>query len=63
MQYEYRALRVPVDADRDTTRELLKIHADYGDWELARHAIWADGRREITVRRRLRAEPLPPLPT
>ncbi len=63
MKYEYRAVRIPVDADRDTTRELLKIHADYGDWELARHAIWEDGRREITVRRRLRAEPLPPMAT
>lgn len=63
MQYEYRAVRIPADADRDKTRELLAIHAEFGDWELCRHAIWPDGRRQVTVRRRLRPEPMPPLPT
>jgi hypothetical protein len=62
-RYEYRAVSIPRDADREKTRELLSIHAEYGDWELARHQIWPDGRRKVTVRRRLRAEPLPPLPT
>ena len=52
---------MPRDADHDHTRELLSIHAEYGDWELARHAVYADGRRKVTVRRRLRSEPLPPL--
>ena len=61
MPYEYRAVRIPPDADRDKTRELLAIHAEYGDWELTQHAIYADGKRKVTVRRRLRAEPLPPL--
>ena len=60
-RYEHRAVNVPRDADRDQTRDLLAIHAEYGDWELARHAIYADGKRRVTVRRRLRAEPLPPL--
>ena len=60
-RYEYRAVTVPRDADSDQTRELLSIHAEYGDWELARHALYADGRRRVTVRRRLRTEPLPPL--
>jgi len=63
MPYEYRAVRILADADRDQTRELLAIHAEYGDWELARHEIWPGGRRQVTVRRRVRAEPLPPLPT
>ncbi len=63
MPYEYRAVRIPPDADRDQTRELLAIHAEYGDWELARHEIWPGGRRQVTVRRRVRTEPLPPLPT
>ncbi|MDX6225508.1 MAG: hypothetical protein QOE64_1884 [Frankiales bacterium] len=61
--YEYRAVRVPRDASREQTRDLLTIHAEYGDWELARHAIWPDGRRNVTVRRRLRPEPLPPMPS
>ena len=52
---------IPRDADSQQTSELLAIHAEYGDWELARHAVYADGRRRVTVRRRLRAEPLPPL--
>jgi len=60
-EYEYRAVDVPRGADRAQTRELLAIHAEYGDWELLRHRIWADGRRQVTVRRRLRAQPLPPL--
>ena len=62
-EYEYRAVPIPADADRQKTRELLVLHAEFGDWELARHQIWPDGRRKVTVRRRLRAEPLPPLMT
>ena len=31
--------------------------------ELTRHAIYADGKRKVTVRRRLRADPLPPMAT
>jgi hypothetical protein len=62
-RYEHRAVTVPGDADRDKTRELLAIHAEYGDWELARHALYPGGRRSITLRRRLRPEPMPPLPT
>ena len=61
--YEYRSVQVPRDADREKTRELLSIHAEYGDWELARHAVWPDGRRKVTVRRRVRAQPMPPLAT
>jgi hypothetical protein len=61
--YEYRAVRVPAGTSHDKTRDLLVIHAEYGDWELAHHAIWPDGRRRVTVRRRLRSEPLPPMPT
>ena len=63
MDYEYRELSLPPGAGREQTRELLGIHADYGDWELAVHRVWADGRRKVTVRRRLRPDPLPPLPT
>ncbi len=62
-EYEYRSVAVPKDADRQKTRELLVLHAEFGDWELARHQIWPDGRRRITVRRRVRAEPMPPLMT
>lgn len=60
--YEYRAVTIPAGAGREQTRDLLAIHAEYGDWELARHVLWADGRRAVTVRRRVRPH-LPPLPT
>ena len=61
-EYEYRAVSIPAGADRQQTKELLCIHAEYGDWELAQHTLWADGRRRVTVRRRVRPH-LPPLPT
>ena len=63
MTYEYRALTVPPDASRDTTRQMLSIHAEYGDWELSGHRIYSGGRRSITLRRRVRSDPLPPLPS
>ena len=61
-EYEYRAVHIPTHADRQKTKELLGIHAEFGDWELAQHTVWADGRRQVTVRRRVRAQ-LPPLMT
>ena len=61
-EYEYRAVQIPADADRAKTRDLLALHAEFGDWELASHVIWKDGRRRVTVRRRMRPE-LPPLMT
>ena len=62
-EYEYRAVTVPPGATREQTRDVLVIHAEYGDWELARHQVWPDGRRKVTVRRRLRRDPLPPMPS
>jgi len=62
--YEYRALQLPSGAGREQTRELLGIHAEYGEWELAQHRLWPDGRRQVMVRRRLRrGEALPPMPS
>ena len=60
--YEYRALTLPRGVTSRYAREVLGIHAEYGDWELTHHAVWPDGRRKVTVRRRLRPE-LPPLPS
>jgi hypothetical protein len=55
VDYEYRAVELPRDATREQTRELLLIHADFGDWELHGHTIYPGGRRRVTVRRRRRA--------
>ena len=62
-QYEYRAVHIPAGATRQQAKEILVLHAEYGDWELAEHRIWGDGRRRVTVRRKLGAQPLPPMPT
>ena len=61
--YEYRALPVARDTPRDQLRQVLAIHAEFGGWELAGHRVYPDGKRHVTVRRRLRGEPLPPLAT
>jgi hypothetical protein len=61
-EFEYRSVHLPVGASSRHTREILGIHAEFGGWELAHHAWWPDGRRKVTVRRRLRAD-APPLPS
>ena len=61
--YEYRALKLPRGASSRHTREVLGLHAEYGDLELVHHAVWPDGRRIVKIRRRLRPDPLPPLPS
>lgn len=54
VDYEYRAVELPRDATREQTRELLLIHADFGEWELHQHAVYPGGHRKVTVRRRVR---------
>ena len=61
--YEYRAVPIARDTPRDQLRQMLSIHAEFGGWELAGHRIYPDGKRKVTVRRRLRPEALPPLAT
>lgn len=60
--YEYRTLELRRGASSRHTREILGIHAEFGDWELLHHFVWPDGRRKVTVRRRVRPE-LPPMPS
>ena len=61
-QYEYRSVTIPAGADRRQTKEVLAIHAEFGGWELETHRMWSDGRRKVTVRRRVQPH-LPPLAT
>lgn len=63
MTYEYRAVPFARDTPRDTLRQMLSIHAEFGGWELAGHRVYADGKRRVTVRRRVRPDAAPPLAT
>jgi hypothetical protein len=57
--YEYAPLRIPADVNRVTAAVQLSLQAEFGGWELARVARYADGTRLATLRRRRRPGPLP----
>ncbi|MFS8479318.1 MAG: DUF5703 family protein [Micromonosporaceae bacterium] len=61
MDYEYAPLRLPPDVDRSTAAAQLQIRAEFGGWELARVRLFRDGTRQVMLRRRRAAEPLPGL--
>ena len=52
-EYDYRVLYLPRGTSRDAARRILTDHAEYGDWELARLRLNADGSRKATLRRRI----------
>jgi hypothetical protein len=52
-EYEYRRFSLPRGTSRSLARQLLTDHAEYGHWELARVHVYADGRRHVTLRRRI----------
>jgi hypothetical protein len=58
-QYEYQRVDLPRHVGRDEARELLSLHAEFGEWELARHRIYPDGRRLVMLRRPRRRGPRP----
>jgi hypothetical protein len=64
--WEYAPLRIPADVSRVSAAVQLSLHAEYGGWELARVLRYADGRRQVLLRRRRRlSQPGPgvlPLP-
>jgi hypothetical protein len=51
--YEYRRFWLPRTTSRSAARQLLTDHAEYGQWELARLRLYPDGRRHVTLRRRI----------
>jgi hypothetical protein len=61
--YEQRVFTLGPGVSSRHARDVLGIHAEFGDWELQRQAIYEGGLRKVTVRRRVRADPLPPLPS
>ncbi len=52
-QYSYLVVYLPRDLSRDAARQILTDHAEYGDWELTRLLLFADGSRKATLRRRI----------
>jgi hypothetical protein len=52
-QYSYLVVYLPRGLSRDAARQILTDHAEYGDWELARLKLNADGSRKATLRRRI----------
>ena len=52
-EYAYLVLYLPRGTSRDAARRILTDHAEYGDWELDRLRLYADGSRKATLRRRI----------
>jgi uncharacterized protein DUF5703 len=52
-QYSYLVLYLPRGTSRDAARRILTDHAEYGDWELTRLRLYADGSRKATLRRQI----------
>jgi hypothetical protein len=52
-EYETDHLRLPRTLPRKMVRQLLVERAEYGGWELARVRVYPDGRRTVTLRRRI----------
>ncbi|GII22513.1 DUF5703 family protein [Planosporangium mesophilum] len=61
MDYEYAPLRLPANVDRLTATAQLTIQAEYGGWELARVRLYADGTRQVMLRRRVTGNSQPGL--
>jgi hypothetical protein len=52
-EYEFRSLLLPRGTSRNEARQLLTEQAEYGHWELDRLRLYPDGRRQVTLRRRI----------
>ena len=53
MEYEVKRFWVPREHSRSAVRRLLTDAAEYGGWELARLRLFPDGRRRVTMRRKI----------
>ncbi len=51
--YSYLDLYLPRGTSRDLARRILTDHAEYGQWELSRLRLNADGSRKASLRRRI----------
>jgi hypothetical protein len=52
-EYAYLVVHLPRETSREAARRILTDHAEYGDWELDKLRMYADGSRKATLRRRI----------
>jgi hypothetical protein len=53
VDYSYLNLYLPRGTTRETARQVLTEHAEYGHWELDRLRLYPDGRRQVRLRRKV----------
>lgn len=51
--WEFREVHISRDTSREMARQILTSAAETDRWELDRHRRFPDGRRRITLRRRV----------
>lgn len=51
--WEFREVSIPRDVSREVARQMLTSVAETDHWELARLRRFPDGRRTVTLRRRV----------
>jgi hypothetical protein len=52
-EYETHQVQLPRTLSRRVVRQFLVERAEYGGWELSRVRVYPDGRRTVTLRRRI----------
>lgn len=52
-EYEFDRFWLPRSESRGAVRRLLTDRAEYGGWELDRLRLFPDGRRRVTMRRKI----------
>ena len=58
-EYEEHRFQLPRTTDRRGAQTIFSLQAEFGGWELARHRIYPDGTRWVTLRRPRRPDPTP----
>lgn len=53
MEYQVERVRLGRHISRNAVRQLLTEQAEYGGWELTRLRRYADGSRDVWIRRKI----------
>jgi len=53
VEFELQTVHIPQGMSRNAVRRLLAAEAEYNGWELSRSRIYRDGRRSVTLRRKI----------